>query len=76
MSLNDIVYADPLRIAGDALNNSIIKYVRHKHKVTIEETTVEKFIQVVISPQGLPVEFTMTSAQVLSVLKESPSGAH
>ncbi len=42
MPLNDIVYTDSLRIAGDAFNNSIIKYVRHKNKVTIGETTDEK----------------------------------
>ncbi|MBW5290514.1 MAG: Rod shape-determining protein MreB [Candidatus Ruthia sp. Asou_11_S2] len=87
MSLNDIVYADSLRIAGDAFNNSIIKYVRHKHKVTIGETTAEKIKEEIGSAfepnmatekiytgrdvaSGLPVKFTMTSAQVLSALKE------
>lgn len=84
MSLNDIVYADSLRIAGDAFNNSLIKYVRHKHKVTIGETTAEKIKEEIGSAfePNIPTEkiYTgrdvtsglpvMASAQVLSALKE------
>jgi rod shape-determining protein MreB len=42
MSLNGIVYADSVRVAGDAFNESITKYVRREHKVIIGEVTAEK----------------------------------
>ncbi len=42
MSLNGVVYADSLRVGGDAFNENIIKYVRKKHKIVIGETTAEK----------------------------------
>ena len=42
MSLNGVVYADSLRVAGDAFNDSIVKYVRSKHNIIIGEITAEK----------------------------------
>lgn len=42
MSLNGVVYAESLRVAGDAFNESIIKHVRSKHKAVIGEITAEK----------------------------------
>jgi rod shape-determining protein MreB len=42
MSLNGVVYADSLRVAGDSFNESIVKYVRDKHDTIIGEITGEK----------------------------------
>ncbi len=42
MSLNGVVYADSLRVAGDAFNEEIVKLVRAKHKIIIGENTAEK----------------------------------
>jgi rod shape-determining protein MreB len=42
MSLNGVVYADSLRVAGDIFNESIVKYVRRKHDTIIGEITAEK----------------------------------
>lgn len=42
ISLNGIVYADSLRIGGDAFNEEIVKYVRRNHSVIIGENTAEK----------------------------------
>ena len=42
MSLNGVVYADSLRVAGDIFNESIAKYVRSKHDTIIGEITAEK----------------------------------
>ncbi len=42
MSLNGVIYAESLRVAGDAFNDSITKYVRSKHRTVIGENTAEK----------------------------------
>jgi rod shape-determining protein MreB len=42
LSLNGVVYADSLRVAGDTFNESIVKYVRNNHDVIIGEITAEK----------------------------------
>jgi len=42
MSLNGVVYAESLRVAGDAFNDSVVKYVRSKHSIIIGEITAEK----------------------------------
>jgi len=42
LSLNGVVYADSIRVAGDIFNESIVKYVRRKHDTIIGEITAEK----------------------------------
>ena len=42
LSLNGVVYADSLRIGGDAFNDAIVKYVRRHHKIIIGGNTAEK----------------------------------
>jgi rod shape-determining protein MreB len=41
ISMSDIVYAKSLRIAGDKIDNDIIKYVKHKYSLLIGERTSE-----------------------------------
>ncbi|SMN16224.1 Rod shape-determining protein MreB [uncultured Candidatus Thioglobus sp.] len=42
LSLNGVVYADSLRVAGDAFNEEIVKFVRAQHKIIIGDNTAEK----------------------------------
>jgi rod shape-determining protein MreB len=42
LSLNGIVASNSVRVAGDALNDSIISHVRRKHGLLIGEQTAEK----------------------------------
>jgi rod shape-determining protein MreB len=42
MSLNGIVYSDSLRVGGDVFDDTIVKYVRRKHRVIIGYATAEQ----------------------------------
>ena len=42
MSLGGIVYSNSLRLAGDALDKSIVDYMRKKFNLLIGESTAEK----------------------------------
>ena len=42
MSLGGVVYSKSLRIAGDAMDQSIINYMRKKFNLMIGESTAEK----------------------------------
>ncbi|MFH1547380.1 MAG: rod shape-determining protein [bacterium] len=42
LSLNGIVASNSMRVAGDALNDSIISHIRRKHGLLIGEQTAEK----------------------------------
>ncbi len=41
ISLKDIIYANSLRLGGDAMDEAIIQYVRREHRVLIGEATAE-----------------------------------
>ncbi len=41
LSLNDIVTSESIRLAGNTLDNDIIKYVKDKYKLLIGDTTAE-----------------------------------
>jgi len=41
ISLNDIVYSESIKIAGDKFDEAIIRYVRKRHNVLIGERTAE-----------------------------------
>ena len=42
MSLGGVVYSKSLRVAGDALDGSIIAYMRKKMNLMIGDSTAEK----------------------------------
>ena len=42
LSLGEIVTSKQIKIAGNHLNNDIIKYIREKHKLVIGELTAEE----------------------------------
>ncbi len=41
ISLKDVIFANSLRVGGDAFDEAIIQYVRREHRVLIGETTAE-----------------------------------
>lgn len=42
LSLNGIVFSESIKIAGNAFDNDIIKYIKEKYKLLIGEITAEK----------------------------------
>lgn len=42
LSLNSIVSSTSIRVAGNKLDEDIIKYIKHKHKILIGEKSAEK----------------------------------
>ena len=43
ISLGSIVVSDSLKLAGDKIDDAIVKYIRRKHNVLIGEVTAEEF---------------------------------
>lgn len=42
MSLSDVVTSESIKVAGNRLNESIVKYIRRKHSMLIGESTAEE----------------------------------
>ena len=42
LSLSGVVQSDSVKIAGDAFNDAIVRYIRKKHNVRIGDTTAEE----------------------------------
>ena len=42
LSLSGVVQSDSVKIAGDAFNDAIVRYIRKKHNVLIGDTTAEE----------------------------------
>lgn len=60
ISLSGVVQAESLKIAGDAFDQAIVKYIRKKHNVLIGDTTAEELKRsigcVFPRPETLPIE--------------------
>ena len=47
ISMSDIVYSKSLRVAGDKIDNAIIRYMKQKHSLLIGERTAEMIKMVI-----------------------------
>ena len=86
LSLNGIVYSESIKVAGNALDQDIIKYIKKKHKLLIGEVTAEKIkikIGTVLEKEktmkvrgrdvlsGLPKTISISSNEVKEAIESS-----
>lgn len=70
MSLGGVVISKSLRVAGDKLNNDIIRYVRSHYKLAIGERTAENIKMTIGSAYALsdPLEMGIKGRDIISGL--------
>ncbi|MDH5442134.1 MAG: rod shape-determining protein [Candidatus Nomurabacteria bacterium] len=70
ISLGGVVQAKNLKIAGDKLNNDIIKYMREEFKVLVGEKTAEdiKIAVGTVEEEGDPIETTVRGRDLITGL--------
>ena len=70
ISLNGIVRAKSLKIAGDKLNNDIISYIKEEFKILLGEKTAEDLKTVIgsVYAEGEPMEATVRGRDLVTGL--------
>ncbi len=70
LSLGGIVVSDSIRVAGDTLDEAIIKYVRKEHSILIGERTAEdiKINIATVHPKGFNLQMDVRGRDLISGL--------